>query len=359
MKFYFSSLTIKELIKLIDTDKIDLSPSYQRKDIWTRNDQESLIDSILSNFPLPNFFLYKNKSGRYEMVDGQQRARTIHRFYHGNITNSNKKSIKDIDIENFENYNLSVTELTDLKNSNEISEFYVLVNKKGKHLNTPELHKAEYNNSNYLKLSEDLLDIQEFMNLNLFTDASSRRMNDRNYVEELIAYLVFGIQDKKKIIDTIYKEDIKDNQVDVLKEQFIQIINVFDFLNNYYPIKKTRFKQKNDFYTFFNFIEQNIEQSNELFLYQYKVLLSISPYISPSEEDSKSLREYALNCVSQSNSKKAREYRLSFFNSILKNKEQNISLNLILSDVANYIDEKKIFDLSFKEINGYHLINID
>ncbi|WP_338359819.1 DUF262 domain-containing protein [Yeosuana marina] len=359
MKFYFSSLTIKELIELIDKGNIDLSPPYQRKDIWTRNDQESLIDSILSNFPLPNFFIYKNKTGKYEMVDGQQRARTIHRFYYGNITNSYKKSINDVDKYNFENYILSVTELTELKNSNEIADFYVLVNKKGKHLNTPELHKAEYNDSNYLKLAEDLLDVQEFMNLNLFTEATSRRMNDRNYVEELIAYLVYGIQDKKKIIEIIYKEDIKDDNIGELKDRFTQIINIFDFLNNHYPIQKTRFKQKNDFYTFFNFIDQNIGQSQDLFLYQYKVLLSISEYISPSEEESKSLREYALNCVSQSNSKKAREYRLLFFNSILKNKEKDISQNIILSDIANYIDEKQIFDVEFREIGDYYLINVD
>lgn len=359
MKFHFSTLTIKELIELIDKEKIDLSPSYQRKDIWTRNDQESLIDSILSNFPLPNFFIYKNKTGKYEMVDGQQRARTIHRFYHGNITDSDGKSIDNIILEDFENYNLSITEITNLNNSDEISSFYVLVNKKGKHLNTPELHKAEYKDSNYLELSEDLLDVQEFMNLNLFTEASSRRMNDRNYVEELIAYLVYGIQDKKKIIETIYKQDINEDEVSILKERFIQIINIFDFLNKYHPIKKTRFKQKNDFYTFFNFVDQNIKQDEYFFLYQYKILLSISNYISPSEEDSKSLREYALNCVSQSNSKKAREYRLLFFNSILKNKDKDISKNLILSDIANYIDNKQIFDVNFKEIGSYYLINID
>lgn len=270
-----------------------------------------------------------------------------------------KKTIKDIDLDSFENYNLSVTELSDLKDSNEIADFYVLVNKKGKHLNTPELHKAEYNDSNYLKLSEDLLDIQEFMNLNLFTEASSRRMNDRNYVEELIAYLVYGIQDKKKIIETIYKEDINDTQAGELKEQFIQVINIFDFLNNFHPIKKTRFKQKNDFYTYFNFIAKNIEQSKELFLYQYRILLSIAPYISPSQEESNSLREYALNCVSQSNSKKAREYRLSFFNSILKNKEKDISKNSILSDVANYLDEEQVFEVKFKEKDHYYLIDIE
>ncbi|WP_375241292.1 DUF262 domain-containing protein [Polaribacter sp.] len=359
MNFHFSTLTIKELIGLIDKEKIDLSPSYQRKDIWTRNDQESLIDSILLNYPLPNFFIYKNKTGKFEMVDGQQRARTIHRFYYNNITDSNKKSIRDINVEHFINYNLSVTELTDLKDINEIADFYVLVNKKGKHLNTPELHKAEYNNSNYLKLSEDLLDIQEFMNLNLFTEASSRRMNDRNYVEELIAYLVYGIQDKKKIIETIYKKDIDDDQLVVLKERFINITNIFDFLNKHYPIKKTRFKQKNDFYTFFNFVDKNIDQSKDIFLYQYKILLSISNYISPSEEESISLREYALNCVSQSNSKKAREYRLTFFNSILKNKNKDISQNLILSDVANYIDENNLFELGFKEIGNYYLIDIE
>lgn len=47
---------------------------------------------------------------------------------------------------------------------------------------------------------------------------------------------------------------------------------------------------------------------------QFKVLVFISNngLISPSNDEYDLFKEYAINCVSQSNSKRARELRLSF-----------------------------------------------
>jgi len=357
MQYIIRSIKIIELLDMIKNDTIDLKPYYQRNDIWSRKDQELLIDSICKGFPLPSFFIFQRTKGHFEMVDGQQRTRTIMRFINEKITNSEKSSFSTIDRENFLNYKLCITEIYNVENDKEIEYFYVLVNKRGKHLTTPELHKAEFAGTNFLETVEGLLEYQNLMDLNLFTEATTKRMSDRNFIEELVAYLIYGIQDKKKIIERIYKDDITEDKKEIVENDFCKVIDKIHFLNELFPIHKTRYKQRNDFYTLFNFVYENINQSNKLFEAQYNTLLAIAPYVSPSNNNCPPLKNYALNCVSQSNSKNAREERLNFFNAILLNKEDDISKNDIVADIANYIDSFNLFELKFQNVDGLTLIS--
>lgn len=77
MHYEYSTITIRELLELTISEKLDLSPSYQRGFIWSLPDQKSLINTISKGYPLPNLFIRVLKDGQMEMVDGQQRSRTI------------------------------------------------------------------------------------------------------------------------------------------------------------------------------------------------------------------------------------------------------------------------------------------
>lgn len=368
MKYYSKEITIQDLVRLIDNNNIDLNPPYQRNFIWSTVDQSDLIDTIIKGWPLPSFFIYEKSNGKFEMVDGQQRSKTIYSFSKGIITSSkktNRINITNLTDFDFFNYNLSVIFLSNISNQEDLREFYVLINKKGKLLNAAEVHKSEFFNSNFMKLANEVLSYQNFINLNLFTDALSRRLNDRDYVQELLGYLYLGIKDKKKHIETIFENDIDESEYESLKENFIKIIDIINELNNYYPIKSTRFKQKNDFYTFFSFINENSNLSFEVLLHQYKILLILDgkddegrQHIRPTNDACISLKQYAINCVSQSNSKNARQFRLSFFNNILKNEE--IPPNESLIEVLEYllsIEPKK--DIKLKSIGKFELLDVE
>src|SRR5690606_13948302 len=153
-----------------------------------------------------------------------------------------------------------------------------------------------------LSLVEELLQTQSFIDLDLFSDAASKRMNDTNFMEELVAYLLHGIQDKKSNIEEIYKKDISEEQSEQARTLFLSVILRINKLNDLHPLAHTRYKQKNDFYTLFNFVNEHRDLPDTALQMQYEVLRLIGPYISPSNEDCAPLREYALNCVSQSNS---------------------------------------------------------
>lgn len=59
----------------------NLTPSYQRGDVWANGDRQSLIESILRGVPLPSVILLRTgPSTPHEVVDGKQRLTAILRF---------------------------------------------------------------------------------------------------------------------------------------------------------------------------------------------------------------------------------------------------------------------------------------
>ncbi len=367
MKYSFEEITIGELTDWVDNKKIDLNPSYQRNFIWSTKDQSELIDTILKGYPLPNFFIYRKTKSAFEMVDGQQRTTTLYNFIKGKISSTKefgKKKIHEVDPSILE-YKLPVIFLSELKSTDSLNEFYVLINKKGKHLNVPEVNKSAFHDKRFLQLANELLSHQEFIDLNLFTEATSKRMNDRAFVEELLGYLKLGIRDKKSSVETLMDQDISEEEYEILKEEFIKVIHIIHRWNEQYPLKNTRYKQKNDFYTLFSFVEQNSGLDSEVLLYQYRILLFLNKeddegrqFIRPTNDQCEVLKEYAIHCVSQSNSKSARLRRLEIFNSLLKNKE--FRNNEDLKEVLTYLG--KLYgnnNIGLKKIGDFELLDLE
>lgn len=61
--------------------KLNLTPTYQRGDVWATKDRQALIESILRGIPLPSLILLRTSgSSPHEVVDGKQRLTAILRF---------------------------------------------------------------------------------------------------------------------------------------------------------------------------------------------------------------------------------------------------------------------------------------
>jgi len=64
-----------------------INREYQREpDIWSRDDELYLIDSILKGYDIPKLYLRKLGDKRYEIADGQQRILTIWKFRDNELT---------------------------------------------------------------------------------------------------------------------------------------------------------------------------------------------------------------------------------------------------------------------------------
>lgn len=61
--------------------KLNLTPSYQRGDVWRTGDRQALIESVLRGIPLPSVILLRTGAATpHEVVDGKQRLTAILRF---------------------------------------------------------------------------------------------------------------------------------------------------------------------------------------------------------------------------------------------------------------------------------------
>lgn len=61
--------------------KLNLTPSYQRGDVWRTSDRQALIESILRGIPLPSIILLRTGGTTpHDVVDGKQRLTAILRF---------------------------------------------------------------------------------------------------------------------------------------------------------------------------------------------------------------------------------------------------------------------------------------
>lgn len=57
--------------------KLNVRPAYQREFIYNDKEKQAVITSIISGFPLNTFYWATNADGTYELMDGQQRTRSI------------------------------------------------------------------------------------------------------------------------------------------------------------------------------------------------------------------------------------------------------------------------------------------
>lgn len=213
MKYTNVEWTIDHLMQLIDNKSIDLRPPYQRNFIWSTKDQKLLIDSIRKGYPLPNFFILK-ENNKYEMVDGQQRAITIHKFINNEFADSERRYYKDYSAIDFMKYRLNIVILENFdKSRNESKEdFFYLVNKRGIQLNPSEVNHAYHHDKDFMMLVNKLTEYQNLIELDIFSDKNILRMNDRSLVEELAAYMFRGITDKRNAVEDLFYMTISESE---------------------------------------------------------------------------------------------------------------------------------------------------
>lgn len=361
MKFKNTEWRIADLIEKVNDNSLNLSPDYQRNPVWRSSAQTKLIESIVNGRPIPSFFVRQTKSEQYEMVDGQQRARAILGYLDNSIPD-NKKCYFDQRIRTEKNpeafksqffdYRLAVTIITELDEGEEIEPFYALLNSTGLRLNRPELRKAEYYATRFLHLIRSAIEYPPFQELELFDQYSISRMTDFEVVSEIIAQFRYGPTDKKEKVDQLFEDDIAEPEESHLMEEFCLVFDIFSKLDSHARLKRCRLRQKADLYTYSYFVHSLSRLPFTAHLHFYQVFLKIASHIRPSNSECEPLREYAHNCVTQSNSKRARITRFEILKDILTN-ETNTP-NKRQQQVLDYF---QIPAASMVNINGYLTLN--
>lgn len=223
MDFSYTSEPILTINNKVLKRQIDLNPKFQRGYIWKNEFKDELIVSILNNYPIGNIVFFNNKNNRniLEVVDGQQRLKTIINFLSESnpYLIKNKKSIEKIrNISNqyfaeyssiftkddedkfndlmkktsisfsdlptlikddFVSYNLNITTITD-QNSKNISEYFKFVQnqetlKAGEIINSIYLYNFDLNQ--LISRISDKKDFLKFLNI-----VEKRHEFDKNFI---------------------------------------------------------------------------------------------------------------------------------------------------------------------------------
>lgn len=91
LKKELTSSRLSTLVDLIQKNKFNIRPHYQRDEVITRSQSSSIIESLLLGIELPPIFIYKRKNGQSEVIDGQQRILSCIAYLGcGEIVKSNK-----------------------------------------------------------------------------------------------------------------------------------------------------------------------------------------------------------------------------------------------------------------------------
>src|SRR4030095_7969602 len=87
--------SLRQILDLIESGDIELTPDFQRNFIWDKTRQSRLIESILLGLPLPSIYLSQYEDGRLTVVDGLQRLSTLRSFLKNDLSLSNLEYLTD------------------------------------------------------------------------------------------------------------------------------------------------------------------------------------------------------------------------------------------------------------------------
>lgn len=143
--------------QLVQSGAIDVSPKFQRRDRWPLDKQALLIESFMSNIPVPPVYLAEDASsiGSYAVIDGKQRLTAISLFFADKITLKGLLRIPELNGMTFSSLpqglqnlismkNLRVTTLLRQSNDDLKHEVFLRLNTGGEVLNQQEIRNVAY-----------------------------------------------------------------------------------------------------------------------------------------------------------------------------------------------------------------------
>jgi hypothetical protein len=192
--------SVYELKRQKDMERIQLSPSYQRENVWSLRQKSELIESILMGIPLPIMYFFQDNSGVKQVVDGKQRLSTLFDFIDNkfallelNILEDLKgkkfKNLSGLDQGKLEDYKIPINVIKPPTPDRIKFDIFDRVNRGGTRLNNQEMRNAIYQG----RATELLEELKNNENFKKATDYSirSKVMKDRYMILRFIAFYLW------------------------------------------------------------------------------------------------------------------------------------------------------------------------
>ena len=269
-------MSLQEAYRNYSEGKFLVNRKYQRKLVWTVDEKEFLIDSIIKDLPIPLILLASTDDGRLEIIDGLQRLNAIISF----IENRFSVEGKFFDIQqssrakqsaeeglftavndpanlldpktcaNFLDYQLAIT-IYPTDDEGEITDIFGRINSGGKQLSPQEKRQAgmlDLLSDTVRKVaseirgdsSKDLLNLAEMPEISI---DSTRENIGYGLIAEDIFWCKNGVIWKKQLRDSEDEEMILDIVATIIKDE--PLAKSRDLFNKIYNSETDEHKEYN------------------------------------------------------------------------------------------------------------------
>ncbi len=247
----YQSLVIQDIVNLQKSDELNLSPWYQRRSVWNPAQKSYLINTLLEKKPIPAIYirhsldLEKSKSIK-EVVDGQQRTRTILSFCNDEFTARHPAHLKKVKFSQLNRDQQQHFLLTSIPvgyllgaTDADVIDIFGRINSISKSLNAQEKRNAAYSGEmKQLCLKQASSRIKFWRNYRIFTANDIARMNETQFISDIVYNFLNGLSDySAKNIDRMYKEF--DEEFALSDKINTRLDNVFDLIASINPEKIT------------------------------------------------------------------------------------------------------------------------
>lgn len=256
---------------------LTIKPPYQRKPVWAARQKCYLIESILSELPVPEIYIQQTTTEegvtRYAIVDGQQRIRTVLQFIGLDADPGEQEANKFVldklpstsewknlafadltsaDKKRFYAYKFAVRYLN-TENDEDVRDMFRRLNKFLSPLKAQELRNATYAGP-FVDLSLKLANDEFWVRNGIVTTASIRRMGDVEFMSELLIGVMHGPQGGSARTVDEYYEQYEDFEEEFPEQRKVEKLftETLSLVRESMPgLDETRWSNKTDFYTLF------------------------------------------------------------------------------------------------------------
>ncbi len=273
--------TVSDFVAWEKNKTLVLSPSFQRRPVWRPGAKSFLIDTILRGLPMPIIFLRDQKTdlktllSKREVVDGQQRIRTVLSYvYPDGLRNFNKqkdgftikrvhnKDLADLSFEELDpdlkqrilDYQFSVHVLPANVDDREVLQIFARMNATGVKLNEQELRNADFSGEfktlSYALAAEYL---EYWRTWGIFTEYNIARMNEVELTSEFFMLMLRGavLGKTQTSINSFYKTNDEDfENRDEVEKRFRHVLETIENKLGE-SLSVLPFKKKTLFYSLF------------------------------------------------------------------------------------------------------------
>ncbi len=373
------SFSVRKILRLNVSGKLNLNPGFQRSSVWAKKDRQMLIDTILKGLPLPNLFLWEHKDGNkriYDVIDGKQRIESLIEFTKRREPLSVKLDPEgDRDWEWPEPYEWTWKEMQKEEKRitrrflsyelpvvivrgslPDVEQVFIRINSTGKKLSSQEIRHAKwYKNSDLLLAAESIAKTKKyeryFTEMGILSPTQITRMK----AIELITELMLSVEkedvlDRKKSLDSVMGNAAFNKNT--IARVGREVKTVLDIIKNIFPeLHTSRFSKSSDFYALFIAIWKfkrdgyNVKDKKAAKL-AFTVLNQLGLELSKFRQSYRKGERRVLRSP-------AREYHdtvLEGTDTARKRRERVRIIESILSPIFNKKDSKRLFTLEQKQL---------